>query len=84
MTRPYRKLEKQQQKQPPPEDQLTCIEASQGERVYEYFNGILSEAASQRFEEHLLLCFRCQDTVLSLDAIFDLLAEKKDVFFPKL
>ncbi len=51
--------------------------------VYDYYIGMLGDIAARRFEEHLLLCFRCQDIVFSLEAIFDVLAEKRAIFFPK-
>jgi hypothetical protein len=76
MTSPYQPL-------PSPKDKLACIDVNQGKLVYEYFNGMLGVTAAHRFEEHLLLCFRCQDIVLSLDAIYEVLAEKNEEFFPE-
>jgi hypothetical protein len=82
MTRPLEQLEGKQQNPLSPEDQLTCIDDGQGKFVHKYFNGVLDELAKGRFEEHLVLCFYCQDRVLKLDAIFKVLGEEKETFFP--
>ena len=82
MSKPYPEVEKKKTKQAPPEDKITCIEPRQGEYVYRYYNKVLDETATQRFEGHLLLCFYCQDVVSDLEAIEDALAENMDVLAP--
>jgi hypothetical protein len=57
-----------------PAQQYLCIQESVGKLVYKYYNEVLSDADARTFEEHLLLCFRCQETLFSLDAIFESLS----------
>lgn len=64
------------------EDEMICIEPEQGELVYKYYNEFLDKAATQRFEEHLVLCFYCQDIIFSLDVIEDALKENLDDLIP--
>jgi hypothetical protein len=80
MGRPHRNVgEENQRRESSQEDRLVCTDASQGEMVYDYFNDALAETSARKFEEHLLLCFHCQDIILSLDSIFDLLAENSNL-----
>lgn len=83
MTRLYSKTAKKQRKQAPLENQFTCIDADQGALVYKYFSSLLDEAAACRFEEHLLFCFRCQEIVFNLDAVFKVLEEERGTIFPE-
>ena len=75
-------LTETQTNQAPPKDKITCIEPGQGEFVYRYFNDFLDETATQRFEEHLLLCFGCQNIIFTLDAVEGVLAENLDEIIP--
>lgn len=59
----------------PLQNAYTCIEPEVGRSVYEYFNSILSEDEARHFEEHLFICFKCQDVVLTLDQIFEVLSQ---------
>jgi len=82
MPKLFLKMKTMPTNQAPIETKLICIDTAQGELVYKYFNKLLSEAAAQRFEDHLLLCFRCQDTMFTLDAIFDAPVEDEPDFSP--
>jgi hypothetical protein len=59
-----------------------CIAPDDGEKLYDYYNGVLGEAEARRFEEHLALCFRCQDRLLKLDWITKTLSHKAAECFP--
>jgi hypothetical protein len=54
-----------------------CLDQGEGSKLYDYYNYLLAERAARKFEEHLLLCFHCQEEVLTLDLIFSTL---KDLF----
>jgi hypothetical protein len=43
-----------------------CIEPSEEHLVFDWLNGIGSEANREIAEVHLRLCFRCQETVVHL------------------
>jgi hypothetical protein len=57
-----------------------CLNRSEGNKLYEYYNFALAEQEAQTFEEHLLLCFLCQEEILTLDTIFNALKENKELF----
>lgn len=59
-----------------------CIAPVGGEKLYDYYNGVLEEAEARRFEEHLFLCFHCQERLMKLDWVFAALREKPKAFFP--
>jgi hypothetical protein len=46
-----------------------CLAPEKGKNLYDYYNDELvgNEAAS--FEEHLVFCFHCQETIFKLDLI---------------
>jgi len=58
--------------------QYLCIEESVGQLVYKYFNQELGDTETLAFEDHLLLCFKCQEILFSLEAVFESLrADRK-------
>jgi anti-sigma factor RsiW len=59
----------------PSEKKMICIDNSQGRLMQNYLSGLLDEAAALCFEEHLVLCFYCQDEAFKWDAIQDALAK---------
>ena len=62
--------------------EYVCVLPREGERLYDYFNGVLTKEEVEAFEKHLFLCFRCQETLLKLSWIFAMLREKQNDFFP--
>jgi hypothetical protein len=54
-----------------------------GNNLYNFYNRALPEREEREFEEHLLLCFYCQETILTLDRIFDALRESETLFRPR-
>jgi hypothetical protein len=64
--------------------QYLCIHESVGKLIYRYYNEVLSDEEARSFEEHLLLCFRCQDVLFALDSIVEALrADPQHWFGPK-
>ena len=59
-----------------------CIDRTIGNRVFEYYHQGLTGEEQRRFEEHLFLCFRCQETVKEVDLIFKTLMENREEFLP--
>lgn len=48
-----------------------CVDENLGKLVYSYYNGAINGEAAHSFEEHLVICFRCQEVVLKLDDMFE-------------
>ena len=46
-----------------------CIDPKQGELLYEYMDEALTREQAQEFERHLLLCFKCQETIQMWETI---------------
>ncbi len=66
---------------PSGKETYTCIAPEEGLFVFKYFNSFLSEEKARRFEEHLLLCFKCQDIIFELDELFEMLQLYRDELF---
>jgi putative zinc finger protein len=58
--------------------EYVCIDPRLGRQVYNYYNDALPENEARRFEEHLLLCFRCQQIVFELDAITEAIKANRE------
>jgi len=69
--------------EPSKEELYICIAPKEGQLVYRYFNSFLPEEKARRFEENLLLCFRCQDIIWELDELFEILQRYRDDLFQK-
>jgi hypothetical protein len=63
------------------QESYICIDPDEGKSIYKYFNSVLSEEEARRFEEHLLICFKCQAVIFSLDKIIETLREDRDEIF---
>jgi len=57
-----------------------CIDPKSGDKVYSYFNELLDEVSARQFEEHLLICFSCQDIVFRLDQLSEVLRPEMTSF----
>ena len=40
-----------------------CLDRRVGNKLYDFYNHHLTEREERAFEEHLFLCFRCQDEI---------------------
>ena len=49
-----------------------------GELLLDYYNGVLDEEAAENVEDHLFVCFSCQDKLLRLDFICEVLKTAVD------
>jgi hypothetical protein len=58
--------------------QYVCVDENSGKLVHGYYNKALSSEHARRFEEHLMLCFKCQETILQLDFIFDIVRANRE------
>jgi hypothetical protein len=58
--------------------QRKCIEPVVGERIYDYYNGALSDEEVISFERHLIECRYCQKVVMDLDHIFIALIDSQN------
>jgi hypothetical protein len=58
-----------------------CIASDMGARVFDYYNGAMSEEEERSFEGHLFLCFRCQNTFAELEALFETLERRYEELF---
>ncbi len=61
-----------------PAQQYICIDENVGKHLYSYFNEVLGGEEAQSFEGHLLLCFRCQESLLALDSVFDTIRANRE------
>lgn len=70
--------------EPTTEEPYICIDERIGKWIYGYYNETLSVEKTQCVEQHLLLCFRCQETFLTLYSIFEALrANREQLFGPE-
>ena len=60
------------------EKRYICIDQRLGRQVYSYYNEVLSDKEARNFEEHLVLCFRCQEIVFKLDAVFEAIRANRE------
>ena len=44
-------------------DEYECIDQNRGRYIYDYMTGAVSETQKQEFEDHLILCLKCQEDV---------------------
>jgi hypothetical protein len=58
-----------------------CIAPEEGEKLCDYYNDVLAESDALRFEEHVALCFRCQEELLKLDWVMKTLGDHATEFF---
>lgn len=65
----------------PSEEPYICIDKWVGRWLHKYFNETLSFEKTQSFEQHLMLCFKCQETLFSLDAIYEAIRANQDQLF---
>jgi hypothetical protein len=65
----------------PQKESYICIAPELGQSVYNYFNSALSEKEARQFEEHLLLCFQCQDIIFALDRLVETIRQNRDELF---
>lgn len=66
---------------PSEQEAYICIAPEEGRLVYKYFNSVLSKEDACRFYAHLLLCFRCQEVIFSLDQIYEAAQQYRDEVF---
>ena len=59
-----------------------CVDSEIGKNVYEYYHHGLEAEDMRRFEEHLFVCFKCQETTKEVDLIFKTLMENREEFLP--
>lgn len=59
--------------------QKKCVAPEIGARVYDYYNGALGQAEVREFEQHLVVCPKCESTVFQLDEMMMILDDEKDL-----
>jgi hypothetical protein len=70
-------------------DNYVCIDPSQGNKLFDYYNGSLNETTTtkggaqstkevEEFEEHLLFCHACQEKFMQLENMFNTLREEME------
>jgi len=47
-----------------------CNDQRIGEKIYDYYNGVLEPEDVRTFEQHLIQCGHCEKVVLELDHIY--------------
>jgi hypothetical protein len=64
------------------ENKYVCVDPDIGKQSFEFYSGALDGEDLSRFEEHLYVCFDCQEKLRKLESLFHVLARDYEELFP--